>query len=76
MLYTWYWRVKLEWLGITSPSSALEDPELLGLAQLLSAVIDGLAIQAAIDPDFDLTNPYRVFYKMLECSLPALPAGK
>ena len=75
-LYTWYWRVKLEWLGITSPSSALEDPELLGLAQLLSAVIDGLAIQAAIDPDFDLTNPYRVFYKMLECSLPALPAGK
>jgi AcrR family transcriptional regulator len=76
LLYTWYWRVKLEWLGITSPSSALEDPELLGLAQLLSAVIDGLAIQAAIDPDFDLTNPYRVFYKMLECSLPALPAGK
>ena len=75
LLYTWYWRVKLEWLGITSPSSALEDPELLGLAQLLSAVIDGLAVQAAIDPDIDLANPYRVFHKMLECSLVALPDG-
>jgi len=76
LLYTWYWSVKLEWLGVISPSRGLEDPELLGLAQILSAVIDGLAIQAAIDPDLDLANPYRVFYKMLECSLPALPVGK
>jgi AcrR family transcriptional regulator len=75
VLYTWYWSVKLDWLGIASPSSALEDPELLGLAQILSAVIDGLAIQAAIDPDLDLTNPYRIFRKMLEGSGFALPAG-
>ena len=75
VLYTWYWSVKLEWLGVTSPSRGLEDPELLGLAQILSAVIDGLAIQAAIDPELDLTNPYRVFHKMLECSLIALPDG-
>ena len=73
VLYTWYWRVKLEWLGVTDPWRGLEDPELLGLAQLLSAVIDGLAIQAAIDPDLDLTHPYRVFYRMLEGSLSALP---
>jgi len=76
VLYTWYWRVKLEWLGVTDPARGLEDPELLGLAQLLSAVIDGLAIQAAIDPDLDLANPYRVFYKMLEGWLSALPVGK
>ena len=76
LLYRWYWSVKLEWLGIASPSDALEDPELLGLAQILSAVIDGLAIQSAIDPDLDLTNPYRIFHKMLECSLPALPRGR
>jgi len=76
LLYTWYWRVKLAWLGVTDPLRGLEDPELLGLAQLLSAVIDGLAIQAAIDPDLDLTNPYRVFYKMLDRSLSALPVGK
>ena len=67
-LYTWYWRVKLEWLGVADPARGLEDPELLGLAQILSAVIDGLAIQAAIDPDLDLANPYRVLYKMLEGS--------
>lgn len=74
-LYTWYWRAKLEWLGITDPLGALEDPELLGLAQLLSAVIDGLAIQAAIDPELDLANPYRILHRMLECSLVALPDG-
>jgi AcrR family transcriptional regulator len=68
VLYTWYLRVKLEWLGVTDPIRGLEDPELLGLAQILSAVIDGLAIQTAIDPDLDLANPYRVLYKMLEAS--------
>jgi len=75
VLYTWYWSVKLDWLGITSSSRGLEDPELLGLAQILSAVIDGLAIQAAIDPELDLTNPYRVFHKMLESWLSARPQG-
>ena len=75
LLYRWYWSVKLEWIGVASPSGALEDPALLGLAQILSAVIDGLAIQAAIDPDIDLTNPYRVFHRMLECALLALPDG-
>jgi AcrR family transcriptional regulator len=75
LLYTWHWSVKLEWLGITRPSPALEDPDLLGLTQLLSAVIDGLAIQAAIDPEIDLANPYRIFLKMLEGSLFALLDG-
>ncbi|MEI6452819.1 MAG: TetR/AcrR family transcriptional regulator [Actinomycetes bacterium] len=75
-LYRWYWSVKLEWLGVGSPSRGLEDPELLGLAQILSAVIDGLAIQAAIDPGLDLANPYRVFYKMLEGAGFALPDGE
>jgi AcrR family transcriptional regulator len=73
VLYRWYWGVKLDWLGIDSQAGALDDPDLLGLSQLLSAVIDGLAIQAAIDPDIDLANPYRVFGKMFEASLPALP---
>ena len=76
LLYRWYWSVKLEWLGIRSPSDALDDPDLLGLTQILSAVIDGLAIQAAIDPELDLTHPYRVFNKMLDGSGFALPAGE
>jgi AcrR family transcriptional regulator len=72
LLYRWYWGAKLEWLGIGRADEALEDPDLLGLTQLLSAVIDGLAVQAAIDPDIDLAKPYRVFEKMLAGSLLAL----
>ncbi len=68
-LYRWYWSVKLEWLGVEDGASALSQPDLLGLSQVLSAVVDGLAIQAAIDPELDLSNPYRVFTRMLQRSL-------
>lgn len=68
-LYAWFWSQKLEWLGATDGQAALGDADLRGLSQLLSAVIDGLALQASVDPDFDLANPYRVFSKMLESSL-------
>jgi AcrR family transcriptional regulator len=71
MLYRWYWKMKLEWLGVPDGASGLADPDLLGLAQLLSAVIDGLAIQTAIDPETDLVNPYRVLAQMLECFMVA-----
>jgi AcrR family transcriptional regulator len=73
MLFRWYWKMKLEWLGIGDGREGLADPDLLGLAQLLSAVIDGLAIQAAVDPDMDLSNPYRVLARMLESLEVATP---
>lgn len=66
MLVRWYWKMKLEWLGVRDGVDGLADPDLLGVAQLLSAIIDGLAIQAAVDPDVDLGNPYRVLARMLE----------
>jgi AcrR family transcriptional regulator len=69
-LYRWYWNVKLQWLE--AGEGALDDPELLGLTQLLSAVIDGLAVQVAIDPAIDLANPLGVLAAMLRDS-PALP---
>lgn len=69
LLYRWYWSVKLEWLGVAGGLAALADPDLLGLSQVLSAVIDGLAIQRAIDPTLDLSHPYRVFARMLRRSL-------
>ena len=71
LLYRWYWSMKLEWLGAADPAAALDDPDLLGLAQLLSAVIDGLAVQAAVDPSIDLDNPCRAFARMLEAVGPA-----
>ncbi len=76
LLYRWYWSVKLEWLGIGSPASALDDPDLLGLTQLLSAVIDGLAVQAAIDPALDLANPYRIFDRMLSAFVRSGDSGE
>jgi len=69
LLYEWYWSMKLRWLGVADGPEALADPGLRGLAQVLSAVIDGLAIQVAIDPTLDLDNPYRVFAAMLEAAL-------
>jgi AcrR family transcriptional regulator len=69
LLYRWYWSVKLEWLGVEDGMAALANPELMGLSQVLSAVVDGLAMQAAIDPELDMGNPYRVFSRMLQRSL-------
>ncbi len=66
MLFRWYWKMKLEWLGVRDGAGGLADPDLLGVAQLLSAIIDGLAIQAAVDPDVDLANPYRALARMLK----------
>jgi AcrR family transcriptional regulator len=73
VLLRWYWKMKLDWLGLPG-EEALDDPDRLGLAQVLSAVIDGLAIQVAVDPDVDLANPHRVLRRMLE-SLEVQDAG-
>jgi AcrR family transcriptional regulator len=73
-LYRWYWNAKLEWLGVAGEDGAATDAEMLGLSQVLSAVIDGLALQAAIDPELDLSVPYRVFGRMLAGAV-ALPNG-
>jgi hypothetical protein len=75
LLYKWYWSVKLEWLGVADPSGAMEDPDLRGLARLLSALIDGLAVQAAIDPDIDLADTYRILARLLKDSGFTLPDG-
>lgn len=69
-LYRWYWCMKLEWLGLDD-DEALDDPELQGMARLLSAIIDGLAIQAAIEPEADLSPAYAVLESLIERSLPA-----
>ena len=38
-------------------------------------VIDGLAVQLAIDPGLDLANPYRVFQEMLAATIAGLPGA-
>ena len=74
LLYRWYWSVNLEWLGVADPS-ALDDAELPGLAQLLSAIIDGLAVQAALDPSIDLARPCLAFTRLLDAASLSTRAG-
>jgi AcrR family transcriptional regulator len=51
-LYRWWFGENRVWLGMTA--DAVVDPERarlqLGVAQLVAAIIDGLSIQAALDP--------------------------
>jgi AcrR family transcriptional regulator len=49
-----------------------EDETMLGVAELMTAVVDGLALQESIDDAFDMRRAYAVLEFMLERSLPAL----
>jgi AcrR family transcriptional regulator len=73
--YDSYRRIKRGWLrvdGGSAPASAPEDEAMLGVAELMTAVVDGLAIQEAIDDDFNMRRAYAVLEFMLERSLPEL----
>ncbi|MEI6449204.1 MAG: TetR/AcrR family transcriptional regulator [Actinomycetes bacterium] len=73
--YDWYRQIKLDWLRAKDLASASEQTVLLGLAELMTAVVDGLAIQEAIDDGFDMRRPYAVLELMLQRSLPDLLAA-
>ena len=70
--YDWYRQIKLDWLRAKDQAPPSEQPALLGLAELMTAVVDGLAIQEAIDEGFDMRRPYAVLELMLQRSLPDL----
>ena len=70
--YDWYRQIKRDWLRGEDEPSASEQQALLGVAELMTAVVDGLAIQEAIDDEFDLRRPYAVLELMLQRSLPDL----
>jgi AcrR family transcriptional regulator len=83
--YDSYRRIKRDWLccedeaalesGGEAPALPTPSPEaeaLTGVAELMTAVVDGLAIQEAIDDEFDMRRAYSVLEFMLERSLPVL----
>jgi len=70
--YDWYRQIKLDWLRANDQALPSEQPALLGLAELMTAVVDGLAIQESIDDGFDMRRPYAVLEFMLQRSLPDL----
>jgi AcrR family transcriptional regulator len=73
--YDWYRQIKRDWLRATDQALPSGQPALLGLAELMTAVVDGLAIQEAIDDGFDMRRPYAVLEFMLQRSLPDLLAA-
>ena len=74
-LYDWYVREQRSWLAQLTGRAAA-DPLLIGMSELLGAVIDGLAIQDSIGRrDYDSRRPYEAFALMLEASLPAIMAA-
>ena len=70
--YDWYRRIKLDWLRVEDQTPPFQQQALLGLAELMTAVVDGLAIQEAIDDTFDMRRAYAVLELMLQRSLPEL----
>jgi AcrR family transcriptional regulator len=70
--YDWYRRIKMDWLQSGDHTSPSGQQALLGLAELMTAVVDGLAIQEAIDDGFDMRRAYAVLEFMLQRSLPDL----
>ncbi len=83
--YDSYRRIKRDWLcceeeaalehdrpAASEAGVSPEDTAMLGVAELMTAVVDGLAIQEAIDDDFDMRRAYAVLEFMLQRSLPEL----
>lgn len=70
--YDWYRRIKLDWLRAEDQAAPSQKQGLLGLSELMTAVVDGLAIQEAIDDGFDTRRAYAVLEFMLQRSLPEL----
>jgi hypothetical protein len=53
----------------------MDDPDLPGLARLLSTMIDGLAVQATIAPDDDLADTSSLLARLHKDSGFTLPDG-
>ncbi len=70
--YDSYRQIKRDWLRGKDEPTLLEQEALLGVAELMTAVVDGLAIQEAIDDEFDMRRAYAVLEFMLQRSLPEL----
>jgi AcrR family transcriptional regulator len=50
-LYAWWYRQNLEWLGLGEVKGAEENDTLMGLAELMAAIPDGLSVQSGLNPD-------------------------
>ena len=75
-LYKWWYLQNLAWLGLRDVPDVEQNETLVGLGELVCAVIDGLCIQAGLQPEgFDMGRALRVFGLLLERSMEKLRAS-
>ena len=75
-LYKWWYLQNLAWLGLRDVPGVEQNEILVGLGELGCAVIDGLCIQAGLQPEgFDMGRALRVFGLLLEHSMEQLRAS-
>jgi AcrR family transcriptional regulator len=71
-LYEWYYTMNLEWLGLTDRVRPENRDQYVALTALMTATVDGLALQAALRPtSFDLEGAFSVLKFFLKNSLDA-----
>lgn len=71
-LYEWWYHQNLTWLGLAVPG-AEDNDMLMGLAELIAAIPDGLSVQAGLSPDdFDLSRPLATLEFLLRNSMDRL----
>ena len=74
-LYKWWYEENLRWLGLNGRPAEERHELLMGLAELIAAIPDGLSLQAGLDPEnFDLRRPLAALELLLRNSMPELRA--
>jgi len=72
-LYAWWYQQNLKWLGLGDSKAAMDSDMLMGLAELIAAIPDGLSVQAGLNPDgFDLSRPLATLEFLLRNSMSQL----
>lgn len=72
-LYTWWYQQNLRWLGLSDGRLPVTSDMLMGLAELIAAIPDGLSVQAGLNPDgFDLSRPLATLELLLRNSMAQL----
>lgn len=69
-LYEWYYKMNVEWLGLAERVRPQNRERYIALMSLMTATVDGLALQAALRPKgFDLERSFAVLEFFLKRSL-------
>jgi TetR/AcrR family acrAB operon transcriptional repressor len=68
-LYEWWYHQNLTWLGLAVPGAEANEM-LMGLAELIAAIPDGLSVQAGLNPEgFELSRPLATLEFLLRNSM-------